>query len=66
MCDLSEGVSDRAEAYLIATPEGLVEVFNAVDKALSSPKGCASVEFTTPTGESFTLHIVCQEDTNNA
>lgn len=59
MCDRSQQNS-RAEAYLIATPLGLSELFNAVDKALSSPKGCASVELQTPTGENFTLHIVRQ------
>lgn len=66
MCDFVEQDSCNAEAYLIASPLGLAELFNAVDKALSSPKGCASVELTTPGGESFTLHIVRQEDSNNA
>jgi len=44
-----------AEAYLIASPVGLSQLFNAVDKALSIPKGCASVELATRYGESFTF-----------
>lgn len=55
MCSHIAEASVRAEAYLIATPQGLVEVFNAVEKALSSPNGCASVELAIPNGESNTI-----------
>lgn len=52
--------SFRAEAYLIASPVALSQLADAVDKALSSPKGYASVELATLQGESFTLHIIRQ------
>ena len=60
MCALVEEVSDRAEAYLIASPVALSQLADAVDTALSSPGGCACVQLQTLTGESFTLHIVRQ------
>lgn len=58
MCDCSLEVSCRAKVHLVASPHGLVKVFDAVDKAISSPSGRASVQLTTPRGESFTLYIV--------
>lgn len=65
MCDCVEEASCSAKAYLIASQFALSQLFNAVDKALSSPGGKASVELTTARGESFTLHIVRQEEPNN-
>jgi len=47
-----------AEAYLIASPVGLSQLFDAVNTALSSPKGCASLELKTSNGEDFTLQII--------
>lgn len=65
MCDRSLETSSQTEVYLVATPQRLVEIFNTVDKTLSSPKGCASIQLTTPSDESFTLHIVRQLDKEN-
>lgn len=52
----------KPEAYLVATPTGLAELFDAVEIALSSPSGRASVELATPNGEEFTLHIIRTQD----
>jgi hypothetical protein len=45
-------------AHLIASPTGLAELSDAVETALASIEGRASVELVTPSGEKFTLHII--------
>ncbi len=45
-------------AHLVASPTGLALLSDAVETALASIEGCASVELVTPDGETFTLHIV--------
>lgn len=46
------------EAYLIATPDGLSELFDAVELALSSIEGCARVQIPTADKRDFILHII--------
>jgi len=48
----------KLEAYLVSNPTGLAELSDAVETALASIEGRASVELTTPDGEQFTLHII--------
>jgi hypothetical protein len=45
-------------AHLVASPTGLSELSDAVETALASIEGRASVELVTPDGEQFTLHII--------
>lgn len=51
-------------AHLVASPTGLAELSEAVETALASIEGRASVELSTPDGETFTLHII-REITND-
>ncbi len=48
----------KLEAYIVSSPTGLAELSDAVETALASIEGCASVELVTPNGEKFTLHII--------
>lgn len=52
----------KLEAKLIASPAGLSELSDAVETALVSPEGRASVELYSPDGKRFTLHIIRQTD----
>lgn len=52
----------KLEARLVASPAGLAELSEAVETALSSIEGRASVELTTPMGEKFMLHIIREVD----
>ncbi len=52
----------RLEAHLVANPDGLAELSEAVETALASIEGRASVELVTPSGEQFTLHIIRRID----
>lgn len=54
--------TDKLEAKLVASPAGLAALSDAVEMALTSPEGRASVEISTPDGKRFTLHIVRQID----
>ena len=60
---IEDTVNDsKSEAYLVATPTGLAELFDAVEIALFSPSGRASVELMPPSGEECTLHIIRTQD----
>lgn len=48
----------KLEAYLVSNPTGLAELSEAVETALASIEGRASVELSTPDGEKFMLHII--------
>ncbi len=48
----------KLEAHLVASPDGLAELSEAVETALASIEGRADVELVTPSGEKFTLHII--------
>ena len=52
----------KLEAYLVSSPTGLAEPSEAVETALASIEGRASVELSTPNGEPFTLHIIRRID----
>ncbi len=52
----------KLEAYLVFSPTGLAELSDAVETALASIEGRASVELVTPDGEKFTLHIIRKID----
>lgn len=54
--------ASKLEAHLVASPTGLAELSEAVETALASIEGCASVELVTPDGEQFTLHIIRKID----
>ena len=49
--------TSKLEAHLVASPTGLALLSDAVETALVSIEGCASVELATPDGETFMLHI---------
>ena len=50
--------TQKLEAHLVASPTGLALLSDAVETALASIEGRASVELVTPPGEKFTLHII--------
>ena len=52
----------KLEAYLVSSPTGLAELSEAVETALASIEGRASVELVTPDGERFLLHIIRKVD----
>ena len=52
----------KLEAYLVSSPTGLAELSEAVETALASIEGRASVELVTANGEQFTLHIIRRID----
>lgn len=52
----------QIEAKLVASPAGLAELSDAVETALASIEGKASVEISTSSGERFTLHIIRKVD----
>ena len=52
----------KLEAHLVASPTGLAELSEAVETALASIEGRASVELSIPDGEQFTLHIIRKID----
>lgn len=52
----------KLEACLEASPAGLAELSEAVETALASPGGRASIELVTPDGDEFTLHIIRKLD----
>lgn len=46
--------TSKLEARLVASPSGLAELSEAVETALASIEGHATVELSTPDGEQFT------------
>lgn len=52
----------KLEAKLIASPAGLAKLSDAVETALASPEGRASVELYSPDGKRFILHVIRQID----
>lgn len=56
----SKTIEPKLEAYLVANPTGLAELSEAVETALASPIGRASIELTSPDGDNFILHIIRQ------
>lgn len=54
--------TNKLEAKLVASPAGLAELSDAVETALASPEGKASVEISTASGERVTLHIIRRLD----
>ena len=52
----------KLEAHLVASPDGLAELSEAVETALTSIEGRADVELVTPDGEGFILHIIRRVD----
>jgi len=54
--------TQKLVAHLVASPTGLALLSDAVETALASIEGCASVELATPDYEPFTLHIIRRID----
>ncbi len=54
--------TSKLVAHLVASPTGLALLSDAVETALASIEGCATVELVTPDGEPFTLHIIRRID----
>lgn len=50
--------TSKLVAHLVASPDGLAKLSEAVETALASIEGRADVELVTPDGEPFTLHII--------
>ena len=54
--------TSKLEAHLVASPTGLALLLDAVETALASIEGRASVELVTTDGERFLLHIIRKVD----
>ena len=54
--------TSKLEAHLVASPTGLALLLDAVETALASIEGRASVELVTPDGERFLLQIIRKVD----
>lgn len=52
----------KLEAKLVASLAGLAALSDAVETALASPEGKASIEISTASGEQFILHIIRKLD----
>lgn len=52
----------KLEAHLVASPGGLAALSDAVETALASIEGRASVEISTANGERFILHFIRKTD----